>query len=137
MWKFLYISLDKTTASCNRFIIILKIKKMKKNTFKLLSFIALVVIIVKILNWFLNFSDTTNNIINSLMFSLIGISYFILGFNLEKKLNRIILFVCGLYLIIFNFFPEKNYVAIIGILVIVTAILIRKFSKETKNAMES
>ena len=110
---------------------------MKKIFLKIIPFFALIILSAKILNWFLNFSDTTNSIINSLMFTLIGISYLIFSFSLENKLNRIILTVCGLFLIIWNFLPEKNYLTIAGIFAIIIPMVIENFSKETKETRNS
>lgn len=71
------------------------------------------------------------------MFTLIGISYLIFSFSLENKLNKITLAVCGLFLILYNFLPENNYVTISGIFAIIIPMLIGKFSKETKESINT
>ncbi len=108
---------------------------MKKSFLKIIPLFALTILSAKILNWFFNFSDTTNNIINSLMFTLIGVSFLIFSFNFKNTLFKIIVIVCGLFLMIWNFLPEKNYLTFIGILAIVIPMLIGKFSEETKEIM--
>ena len=110
---------------------------MKKYTLKIISILALIILVAKISNWFFNFSDGTNNLINYLMFSVIGMSYLIYGFSLKNKLNKIILLVSGLYLIIWNFLPERSYLTIIGIFAIISPMLIGRFSKETNNPIEN
>ena len=37
---------------------------MKKYTLKIISILALIILVAKISNWFFNFSDGTNNLIN-------------------------------------------------------------------------
>lgn len=110
---------------------------MKKIFLKVIPFFALIILCAKISNWFLNFSNTTNSIINSLMFTLIGISYLIFSFSLENKLNRVVLVICGLFLIICNFLPETNYLSIAGIFAIIIPMLIGKFSKVTKETLNT
>ncbi len=110
---------------------------MKKYSFKLFKTIALLIFGAKFSNCIFNYSDTTNYIIDTLMFSFIGICYLIFGYSLEFKLNKIILILSGLYLIAWNFLPESNYLSAVGILAIVLPMLIGKFSKETKSLVES
>ncbi len=105
---------------------------MKIFILRLLPIFALLILFAKISNWIFKFSDYANNIINTLMFTIIGISYLIYGFSLKSKLTKIILFISGIYLIIWNYYPENNLLTFLGILAIIIPILIGKFSKETK-----
>jgi len=86
-----------------------------------------VVLIAKMLNWFLNFSDETNFIINSLMFSLIGLAYIVYGIIWDKKIIKLIFLISGLYLIVMNFISKNMILTILGIICILTPILIIRF----------
>jgi len=66
------------------------------------------------------------------MFSVIGIAYLIFAFAYENRIKRSILLICGTYLIVGNFLPEKSYLSLIGIVAVVVPMLIGRFSKETK-----
>lgn len=86
-----------------------------------------VVLIAKMLNWLLNFSDETNFIINSLMFSLIGLAYVVYGIIWDKIIIKLIFLISGLYLIAMNFISKNTFLTILGIICILTPILIIRF----------
>lgn len=95
-----------------------------------------IVLIGKISNWFLDYSDETNQILNAAMFTLIGIAYLAGGFVWDKKLNNIIFLVCGIYLIAMNFIGDFGLKSIIGIVCILTPMLIARFSPEETDEKE-
>ena len=95
-----------------------------------------IVLIGKISNWFLDYSDETNQILNAAMFTLIGIAYLVGGFVWDKKLNNIIFLVCGIYLIAMNFIGDFGLKSIIGIVCILTPMLIARFSPEETDEKE-
>lgn len=97
----------------------------------------LLVLAGKILNWLLNFSDATNQLLNIVMFSIIGISYTVMGFYWHHKLTKIVITTCGLFLIAMNFFPGSTLLQIVGIVCILTPMLIARFHKEEKLAIKS
>jgi hypothetical protein len=66
-----------------------------------------IVLFGQILNWILKLNDKVEQLLNTAMFSLIGLSYIVLGYAQENKILRIIAIICGVYLIAWNFF-EKN-----------------------------
>lgn len=107
---------------------------------KILNIIFLIligiVLIGKISNWFLNYSDETNQILNAGMFTLIGIAYLVGGFVWDKKLINIIFMVCGIYLIAMNFISDFGLKSIIGIVCILTPMLIARFSPEETDKNE-
>ena len=107
---------------------------------KILNIIFLIligiVLIGKISNWFLNYSDETNQILNAGMFTLIGIAYLVGGFVWDKKLINIIFMVCGIYLIVMNFISDFGLKSIIGIVCILTPMLIARFSPEETDKNE-
>ncbi|WP_179333056.1 hypothetical protein [Winogradskyella costae] len=104
---------------------------MKKILFTIFRVLIGIILIGKISNWFLNYSDETNQILNAGMFTLIGIAYLVGGFIWDKKLTNIIFLICGMYLIAMNFIGNfKIYKSIIGIACILTPMLITRFSPE-------
>ena len=103
---------------------------MKKILFTIFQILITIVFIGKISNWFLNYSDETNQILNVAMFTLIGIAYMYTGFIWDKKLIKTILIVCGLYLIVANFISDFYLKSIIGIVCILVPMLIIRFSQK-------
>ncbi|MCE5320800.1 MAG: hypothetical protein LLF93_06845, partial [Bacteroidales bacterium] len=107
-------------------------KGMKKTLFTIFRILIGIILVGKISNWFLNYSDETNQILNAGMFALIGIAYLVGGFIWDKKLTNIIFLICGIYLIVMNFIDDFGLKSIIGIVCILTPMLIARFSpKET------
>lgn len=111
-------------------------KGMKKILFTIFRVLIGIILIGKISNWFLNYSDETNQILNAGMFTLIGIGYLVGGFNWDKKLINIIFILCGIYLIAMNFIGDFGLKSIIGIVCILTPMLIARFSPEETNEKE-
>ncbi len=102
-----------------------------KNKISLLFRILLIVVLVgKILNWFLKFDAGTNQILNTAMFCLIGIAYIVMGFVWDKKLAKVLMVFCGIFLIIMNFIPQTTLINIIGILCMLFPLIIARFHKE-------
>jgi energy-converting hydrogenase Eha subunit E len=95
-----------------------------------------IILIGKVSNWFLNFSEETNQILSAVMFILIGIAYIVDGFVSDKKLKKIILIVCGVYLIGMNFIGDFDLKPIIGIVCIFTPMLIRRILPKETNEKE-
>lgn len=109
---------------------------MKKTFFTIFRILLGIVLLGKITNWFLNYSDETNQILNTAIFTLIGIAYTIAGFISDKNLTKIIFIVCGLYLIIMNLINKNTILTIIGIICILTPLLISRFSLEKTDEKE-
>ena len=103
---------------------------MKKILHKIFLTLLGIILIGKISNWFLNYSDETNQILNIGMFTIIGISFLFMGFTLKKKLLNIMYIVCGTYLIGMNFIGNFQLKSIIGIICILAPILVAKLSPE-------
>lgn len=102
-----------------------------KNIFNKIFLILIGIVLVgKMSNWFLNYSDETNQILNVGMFTLIGIKYLFGGFIWDKKMKNVIFIVCGLYLIGMNFIGDSGLKSIIGIIAILLPMLIARFSPE-------
>lgn len=112
-------------------------KGMKKTLFIIFRVLIGIILIGKISNWFLNYSDETNQILNAGMFSLIGIAYLVGGFIWDKKLSNIIFLICGIYLIAMNFISDFGISkSIIGIVCISIPMLIARFSPEETDEKE-
>lgn len=111
-------------------------KGMKKTLFTIFRILIGIILVGKISNWFLNYSDETNQILNAGMFTLIGIAYLVGGFIWDKKLTNIIFLICGIYLIAMNFIDDFGLKSIIGIVCILTPMLIARFSPEETDEKE-
>jgi len=84
----------------------------------------------QILNWILKFNDKVEQLLNTAMFSLIGLAYIVLGYAQDNKMLRIIAIICGVYLIAGNFFEKNTLLKIIGLICLLTPVLIARFHKE-------
>ena len=101
-------------------------KKALYTAFKILLFFVLT---GKILNWFMNFNDETNQVLNITMFTLIGIAYIVMGYVWDNKFRKIVITTCGFFLIVMNFFDNTVALAIIGIVCILIPMLIARLYK--------
>ncbi|TKB95556.1 hypothetical protein [Pedobacter cryophilus] len=81
----------------------------------------------KILNWFLDFSDETNQILNIGMYCLIGIMYLFFGSVWSNKWVNAVFIICGLYLIIMHFFDKNEIISFIAFICMLTPLLIVRF----------
>jgi hypothetical protein len=109
---------------------------MKKTLLLIFRVLIGIILIGKVSNWFFNYSDETNRIINAAMFTLIGIAYLVGGFIWNKKLINLIFVICGLYLIGMNFITDFSFKSIIGIICILTPMLIVRFLPEERDERE-
>lgn len=103
---------------------------MKAILLKVIPILAIVVLSAKILSWFLNFSAATKHIINAMMFSVIGVSYVLLGFQLKNVIHKMSVLFCGIFLIVNNFLAQNTYLTVLGIVAVLYPMLLAKFSKE-------
>jgi hypothetical protein len=110
---------------------------MKTKLFLLFRIAIFLILGLKVLNLFLHFGDRTNQLINVSMFSLIGISYAVVGFNWEPFWQRVVFIACGLYLLAMAYFSGNVYLNLVGILCILTPVLIARFSGREKEARAS
>ena len=108
---------------------------MKNTLLKIFRLLFIIVLIAKILNWFLNFSEATNQILNVVMFSLIGLYFIVVGYQFNGKTLKVIFLICGSYLIVMNFFPKNTVLTLIGIACVLIPLVIGRFSKETRPDM--
>jgi hypothetical protein len=105
---------------------------MKKNALSVLGILVAIILLAKISGWFLNYSEKTNIIINSLMFIVIGIYYLIFGIALTELKLKITLIISGIFLICMSFLPNNIVLSIIGMACMIIPMLLAKYSKEFK-----
>lgn len=103
------------------------IQLLKKKPQRIYLIFLAIILVGKISNWFFNYSDDTNAILNTVMFSVIGITYLIMAWAFEKALVKGIFVLCGVYLIVMNFIPAYSWNSILGIVCILTPLIIVKF----------
>ncbi len=103
---------------------------MKNKLFKLFQILVIMIFIGKILNWFLKFDTGTNQILNTAMFCLIGIAYLVMGYVWDKKILKILITACGIFLIVMNFVPGRTWLSILGIVCILVPMIIARFQKK-------
>jgi hypothetical protein len=108
---------------------------MKNAIFTIFRILIALVLTGKILNWFLNFSDETNQVLNATMFILIGIGYLVMGYVWNNKFMKVLITTCGLFLIAMNFFKHSITVDIIGIVCILIPMLLARFYKEKEHKL--
>ena len=88
------------------------------------------IFIAKISNWFLHYSDETNKWINITMFCFIGLWYIGDSFKQRKNEIKALFLVCGIYLVLMNFFERTSLLSTAGIIsIILPAYFIRKNRK--------
>lgn len=103
------------------------IKFLKNNASNIYLVLFGIVLLGKVSNWFLNYSDQTNEILNTVMFCVIGIAYVAFSWGFKKAIPKLVFAICGIYVILMNFIPDFSWVPIIGIVCIVTPMIIRRF----------
>ena len=126
---------QKSAKEVQRIVKILSLKKrttMKKTIFTTFQILIGLVLLAKISNWFLEYSDETNQLINTAMFSLIGIAYIVVGFLWDKKWSKLIFIVCGLYLLGMYFLNDSSIKSIISIVCLITPLLIARFTSQNE-----
>lgn len=102
---------------------------MQKTLFRIFTIIAAAIFIAKISAWFADYSDSTKNFINAAMFVVIGAYIFTTGIFLDKLSNKILFMLCGIFLMVFKFFPENAFLSIAAILSILIPVIIGKNMK--------
>lgn len=108
---------------------------MRKVLYNILFILLLLVVIGKISNWFLDYGDKTNEILNSAMFILLGIVILAFSFRFKDNIKRIVFVVSGIYLIVMNFIPYFKLRSIIGIVCVLVPLLILRFSRVKKEKL--
>jgi hypothetical protein len=85
------------------------------------------VLIAKIANWFFSFDEATNDLINTVMFCLIGTIYIIWSVYQTKINFKVLLVLCGIVIISMNFISLGYWFKIVGIVCILIPIVLFQF----------
>ena len=86
-----------------------------------------IILVGKISNWFLDYSDATVHVLNIAMFSMIGVVYLAFAWAFDRPILKLILGVCGIYLIFMNFIADYNWKSIVAIICMLTPMIIGRF----------
>ena len=105
-------------------------KKILNNIIPAYRILLGIVLAGKISDWFLNYTDETNQILNTAMFCLIGLAYIVFAWAFDKMLLKLILGGCGVYLILMNFLDDFFMKSIIGIVSVLTPMILGYFMPE-------
>lgn len=103
---------------------------MKKLFVKIYLISILVILLAKILNWFLKFPDHVNTVLNTTLFCLIGFAYIVRGWASDANWEKMVIISCGAYLIAMNFFASNLYVSIAGIICLIVPMIIGGYYKK-------
>ena len=109
---------------------------MKKTLLKVFLIMIGIIIIGKISSWLINFNGETKQMLNTGMFTLIGIGFLVMSFIWNKKITKIIFIICGIYLILMNFIGDFDLKSVLGIISIITPFLINRFLPEESEKNE-
>lgn len=109
--------------------------KLNSSLQKLFFFLIAIVLIAKVMNWFLDFNSEINTIINVAMFSLIGMAYIYTGLFWDKKLIQTIFILCGIFLIGMNFLKETTWISIMAIICLLIPMVIGRISSKDKKEL--
>ena len=99
---------------------------MKNALFTLFRIAIALVLVGKILNWSLDFSDETNRFLNMTVFGLIGIAYIVTGFAWDQMWKRMLTTACGILLLVVNFFESRTVLTLLGLTCLLTPILLAR-----------
>lgn len=106
---------------------------MNKIFLRIFYILLTIILIGKMANWIFNFSEETNSLLNTLMYTLLGLGYIINAWDWERKLIQALFLLCGIYLISMNFLSDFNLKSLIGIICILAPLLYAKYTRETSN----
>ena len=108
-----------------------KLSERTKNSIFLIYRVLLAVVLVgQFSNWIFDYNDDTIQVLNTAMFSLIGVAYLVFSWFFNKKLLNLILAVCGTYLIVMTFFSNSILTWTLAIISILTPMILGKFLPE-------
>lgn len=108
---------------------------MKKTMHTIFTILVFTVLIARILGWFLNFDEGVDKVLNTVMFTLIGIAYIGMGFTWDNKLIQFVVLTCGVLLIGFNFVESNATVNIIAIVCILLPMIIARLDKKREKGV--
>jgi len=95
---------------------------------KLVSPLSIGLIII-IIGEILDLDTRTDFILKTAMLGIIGISYILAGFKEKMSLNKIIVILCGIFLVTKSFIGQNGLLTFISILCIVIPVYLKYQSK--------
>lgn len=93
------------------------------------SILAILVLLAKMSNWFMDYDEQTAGLINTIMFVVIGLAWCVFGFFREDRKTGAIIIACGLYLMVMSFLPESDLLNVLAIVGMLVPMLISRFRK--------
>ncbi len=109
---------------------------MKTILFQIFRTIIALVLFAKVLVILLDLGKPVEDVLNTIMFSLIGLAYVVFGFIWKDSVRKILIVFCGAWLIAMNYFEKSNLVHVAGICAILLPLLIARFDKEGTTQQE-
>lgn len=109
-----------------------KTRIMKKILNIILLGTIIVILTAKVSNWFFDFSEPTNDIINTTMFCLIGVAYLYWSINQSNQVYKVFVSACGVYIIVMNFIERSSLMTIIGIVCVLAPMIIFRLDGKSK-----
>lgn len=103
---------------------------MKKAALVFFTGFAFIILIARMLGWVLHYSKTTDHLLDVAMFTFIGIAYLVMAVVWNKGLLRLLLFMCGVFLVMFNFIERNTVIEIASICCLLIPMVIARFSKD-------
>lgn len=103
---------------------------MKKAALTFFTGVAFIILITRMLGWVLHYSKTVDQLLDIAIFSFIGIAYLVMGIVWNKGLLRVLIFLCGIFLIAINFIERSTIIEIVAIFCLLIPMLIARVSKD-------
>lgn len=112
-------------------------KKTKQFILVTVSILAILVLMAKMSNWFMDYDEQTAGLINTIMFVVIGLAWCVFGFFREDRKTGAIIIACGLYLMVMSFLPESDILNVVAILCMLVPMLMRRFRRVKADEVEA
>jgi hypothetical protein len=88
------------------------------------------ILVVKILNWFLDFSDPVMAALNTAMFLVIGLYYLGTSLLKQSKLLKAAYLLCGLVLLTASLLPKVPYLEFAILFAVIIPMILSRIVKE-------
>ncbi len=112
-------------------------KKTKQFILVAVSIIAILILLAKISNWFMDYDEQTAGLINTIMFVFIGLAWCIYGLFSDDRKTGAIIIACGLYLMVLSFLPESDILNVLAILCMLVPMLMSRFQRGKADEVEA
>ena len=100
---------------------------MKRSVYIVFLIALGIILLGKILNWFIEFSPVIESVLNVSMFSLVGLLYLAFAWAMDNKLTKLLFFLGGTFLLIYPWIDDPNDIlGILAVLIVVLPLLLGK-----------